>query len=116
MRPWPSDRRIWLFPADQASPVRARRTFRRLLQRADAAYGAQRRVVLSRRCTAHSRRWTPRDAREKSVTARYPRLRALEEARTLAADGALDVDLLLGKSKYRPTSAADDVRDGGVDG
>ncbi|KAB1148881.1 type II toxin-antitoxin system VapB family antitoxin [Streptomyces luteolifulvus] len=51
----------------------------------------------------------------REVTARYRRLRALDEARTLAADGALDMDLLLDKSKYRPTSAADDVRDGGVD-
>ena len=51
----------------------------------------------------------------REVTARYRRLRALEEARTLAADGALDVELLLDKSKYRPTSTPDDVRDGGVD-
>ncbi|MFJ8104816.1 type II toxin-antitoxin system VapB family antitoxin [Streptomyces sp. NPDC096132] len=42
----------------------------------------------------------------REVTARYRRLRALEEARALAADGALDMGLLLDKSKYRPTSTA----------
>jgi Arc/MetJ family transcription regulator len=51
----------------------------------------------------------------REVTARYRRLRALEEARTLTAEGALDMDLLLDKGKYRPTSRTDDVRDGGVD-
>ncbi|MFI2431945.1 type II toxin-antitoxin system VapB family antitoxin [Streptomyces sp. NPDC018693] len=52
----------------------------------------------------------------REVTARYRRLRALDEARTLAAGGALDMGLLLDKSKYRPTSAADDaVHDTGVD-
>ncbi|MFD1661058.1 type II toxin-antitoxin system VapB family antitoxin [Streptomyces caeni] len=51
----------------------------------------------------------------REVTARYRRLRALDEARALAADGALDMDLLLNKSRYRPMSAADDVRDSGVD-
>jgi Arc/MetJ family transcription regulator len=50
----------------------------------------------------------------REVTARYRRLRALDEARTLAADGALDMDLLLDKSKYRPTSTADDVSDTGA--
>ncbi|MBC2901569.1 type II toxin-antitoxin system VapB family antitoxin [Streptomyces cupreus] len=38
----------------------------------------------------------------REVTARYRRLRALEDARKLAADGALDMDLLLDKSRYRP--------------
>ncbi|NUS77986.1 MAG: type II toxin-antitoxin system VapB family antitoxin [Streptomyces sp.] len=38
----------------------------------------------------------------REVTARYRRLRALEDARRLAADGALDMDLLLDKSRYRP--------------
>ncbi|WNZ11698.1 type II toxin-antitoxin system VapB family antitoxin [Streptomyces sp. 11x1] len=53
----------------------------------------------------------------REVTARYRRLRALEEARELAADGALDMDLLLDKRAYRPTSAgsATDNRDGGAD-
>ncbi|SPF06221.1 type II toxin-antitoxin system VapB family antitoxin [Streptomyces sp. MA5143a] len=51
----------------------------------------------------------------REVTARYRRLRALDEARTLAADGALDMDLLLDKTKYRATSAADDVHRAGVD-
>lgn len=37
----------------------------------------------------------------REVTNRYRRLRALEEARELVADGALDMDVLLDKSKYR---------------
>lgn len=45
------------------------------------------------------------------VTARYRRLRALDEARTLAAEGALDMDLLLDKSKYQPTSTTGNVPD-----
>ncbi|NUQ95488.1 MAG: type II toxin-antitoxin system VapB family antitoxin [Streptomyces sp.] len=51
----------------------------------------------------------------REVTARYRRLRALEEARELVADGALDMDLLLNKSEYRPTSTAGGTRPGGVD-
>ncbi len=38
----------------------------------------------------------------REVTARYRRLRALEEARELVADGGLDMDILLDKRKYRP--------------
>ncbi|MFJ9906150.1 type II toxin-antitoxin system VapB family antitoxin [Streptomyces sp. NPDC101152] len=41
----------------------------------------------------------------REVTARYRRLRALDEARELVAEGALDIDLLLDKRTYRPTSA-----------
>ncbi|MGW2722013.1 type II toxin-antitoxin system VapB family antitoxin [Streptomyces sp. NPDC001492] len=41
----------------------------------------------------------------REVTARYRRLRSLEEARDLAAEGALDIDMLLDKRTYRPTSA-----------
>ncbi|MEU6200298.1 type II toxin-antitoxin system VapB family antitoxin [Streptomyces sp. NPDC047061] len=41
----------------------------------------------------------------RKVTARYRRLRALEEARSLVADGALDIDLLLDKHEYRPANA-----------
>jgi Arc/MetJ family transcription regulator len=37
----------------------------------------------------------------REVTARYRRLRALEESRRLVADGALDVDILLDKRQYR---------------
>ncbi|MDX2600291.1 type II toxin-antitoxin system VapB family antitoxin [Streptomyces caniscabiei] len=53
----------------------------------------------------------------REVTARYRRLRALEEARELVADGALDIDLLLDKRTYRPTStgAAGDDHDTGAD-
>ncbi|MEU1269594.1 type II toxin-antitoxin system VapB family antitoxin [Streptomyces sp. NPDC005799] len=53
----------------------------------------------------------------REVTARYRRLRALDEARELVAEGALDVDLLLDKRTYRPTSAdaARDDRDAGAD-
>ncbi|MFF4346544.1 type II toxin-antitoxin system VapB family antitoxin [Streptomyces sp. NPDC001530] len=51
----------------------------------------------------------------REVTARYRRLRALDEARDLAASGALDMDLLLDKRKYRPTNAADDERATGAD-
>ncbi|HEY9439461.1 MAG TPA: type II toxin-antitoxin system VapB family antitoxin [Streptomyces sp.] len=43
----------------------------------------------------------------REVTARYRRLRALEEARQLAADGALDLDILLDKRRYRPTGEAE---------
>ena len=52
----------------------------------------------------------------REVTGRYRRLRALDEARELVAEGALDIDLLLDKSAYRPTSAgaADDDRDTGA--
>ena len=46
----------------------------------------------------------------REVTARYRRLRALDEARKLVADGALDMDVLLDKSKYRPRSGAHDTR------
>lgn len=51
----------------------------------------------------------------REVTARYRRLRSLEKARELVADGALDVDLLLDKHAYRPTSAASDDRSTGAD-
>ncbi|MCP3817628.1 type II toxin-antitoxin system VapB family antitoxin [Streptomyces sp. A3M-1-3] len=37
----------------------------------------------------------------REVTARYRRLRALEESRELAADGAVDLDILLDKRRYR---------------
>ncbi|MGW1780250.1 type II toxin-antitoxin system VapB family antitoxin [Streptomyces sp. NPDC002143] len=50
----------------------------------------------------------------REVTARYRRLRALDESRKLAAEGALDIDLLLDKTKYRPTSPADGDRDAGA--
>jgi Arc/MetJ family transcription regulator len=50
----------------------------------------------------------------REVTARYRRLRALDQARALAADGALDMDLLLDKSKYRPTSTARDGSETGA--
>ncbi|MFG2961960.1 type II toxin-antitoxin system VapB family antitoxin [Streptomyces sp. NPDC048288] len=43
----------------------------------------------------------------REVTARYRCLRALEEARSLVADSALDMDLLPDKDGYRPTSAGD---------
>ncbi|MFD5320368.1 type II toxin-antitoxin system VapB family antitoxin [Streptomyces sp. NPDC127098] len=43
----------------------------------------------------------------REVTARYRRLRALAEARELTAEGALDLDILLHKNKYRPTGAAE---------
>jgi Arc/MetJ family transcription regulator len=51
----------------------------------------------------------------REVTARYRRLRALAVARELVADGALDVDVLLDKSAYRPTGGQDGVRDAGAD-
>ena len=51
----------------------------------------------------------------REVTARYRRLRALEEVRELVADGALDVDLLLNKHAYRPAGTAGDERDTGAD-
>ncbi|MBT2391703.1 MULTISPECIES: type II toxin-antitoxin system VapB family antitoxin [Streptomyces] len=37
----------------------------------------------------------------REVTARYRRLRSLEEARELVAEGALDMDILLDKRRYR---------------
>lgn len=43
----------------------------------------------------------------REVTTRYRRLRALEEARELVANGALDVDILLDKAKYRGGAGAD---------
>jgi Arc/MetJ family transcription regulator len=51
----------------------------------------------------------------REVTARYRRLRALDEARKLVADGALNMDVLLDKNKYRPTGGAHDTRAAGVD-
>ncbi|MFF0205975.1 type II toxin-antitoxin system VapB family antitoxin [Streptomyces sp. NPDC005017] len=51
----------------------------------------------------------------REVTARYRRLRALGEARELVAEGALDVDLLLDKSTYRPVGGRDGVRDAEAD-
>ncbi|MEU6181651.1 type II toxin-antitoxin system VapB family antitoxin [Streptomyces coeruleorubidus] len=52
----------------------------------------------------------------REVTARYRRLRALEEARDLAASGALDIGLLRDEYKYRPTSAGvGNDRDTGAD-
>lgn len=50
----------------------------------------------------------------REVTARHRRLRALDEARELVTDGALDMDLLLDKSKYRPASTADAAPDTGA--
>jgi Arc/MetJ family transcription regulator len=50
----------------------------------------------------------------REVTARYRRLRSLEEARELVADGALDMDLLLNKHSYRPMGAAGEDRDTGA--
>ncbi|MFR0352445.1 type II toxin-antitoxin system VapB family antitoxin [Streptomyces sediminimaris] len=50
----------------------------------------------------------------REVTARYRRLRALDEARALVADGALDMDLLLDKGRYRPTSTAGVTPDAGA--
>ncbi|MER7795210.1 type II toxin-antitoxin system VapB family antitoxin [Streptomyces sp. NPDC097640] len=52
----------------------------------------------------------------REVTARFRRLRALEEARELVAEGALDIDILLDKSKHRPTGGPDGVRNTGADG
>ncbi|MFE2067401.1 type II toxin-antitoxin system VapB family antitoxin [Streptomyces sp. NPDC059467] len=51
----------------------------------------------------------------REVTARYRRLRALDEARELAAEGALDVDLLLDKTKYRPMSPTEGNSGAGAD-
>ncbi|MFF8099326.1 type II toxin-antitoxin system VapB family antitoxin [Streptomyces sp. NPDC016640] len=51
----------------------------------------------------------------REVTARYRRLRALGEARELAAEGALDIGLLLDKSMYRSTGEPDGARDAGAD-
>ncbi|GEC10622.1 hypothetical protein SSP24_82770 [Streptomyces spinoverrucosus] len=48
----------------------------------------------------------------REVTARYRRLRALGEARELVAEGALDMDVLLDKSKYRSAGESDGL--GGV--
>jgi Arc/MetJ family transcription regulator len=50
----------------------------------------------------------------REITARYRRLRALEEARELVADGALDMDLLLDKRAYRPTGAGAATDDRGA--
>ncbi|MEV6736366.1 type II toxin-antitoxin system VapB family antitoxin [Streptomyces sp. NPDC051104] len=51
----------------------------------------------------------------REVTARYRRLRALGEARELVAEGALDMDVLLDKSKYRPAGEPDGVNSAGAD-
>lgn len=52
----------------------------------------------------------------REITARYRRLRSLEEARELVADGALDMDILLNKSKYRgSTGAPERTADAGAD-
>ncbi|MEU3275639.1 type II toxin-antitoxin system VapB family antitoxin [Streptomyces antibioticus] len=51
----------------------------------------------------------------REVTARYRRLRALEQARELTADGALDIGLLLDKGKYRPVGEPGGARDAGAD-
>lgn len=40
------------------------------------------------------------------AAARITRARALAEARRLVADGALDLDVLLDKQRYRPTPSA----------
>jgi len=37
----------------------------------------------------------------REVTARYRRLRALEDSRKHVADGGVDIDILLDKRKYR---------------
>ncbi|TCR13652.1 type II toxin-antitoxin system VapB family antitoxin [Streptomyces sp. BK205] len=50
----------------------------------------------------------------REVTARYRRLRALDEARELAAEGALDMSLLLDKRAYRPMSAGAATEDRGT--
>lgn len=42
----------------------------------------------------------------REVTARYRRLRSLDEARALVAEGALDVDALLDKRRYRSVGGA----------
>ena len=52
----------------------------------------------------------------REVTARYRRLRALDEARKLVADGALDVDILLDKDRYRPRGNAHDAGTARTDG
>ncbi|MFD5427571.1 type II toxin-antitoxin system VapB family antitoxin [Streptomyces sp. NPDC127084] len=41
----------------------------------------------------------------REVMARYRRLRALEESRKLAAQGALDIDILLDKHMYRGSAS-----------
>ncbi|MCZ7460415.1 type II toxin-antitoxin system VapB family antitoxin [Streptomyces sp. WMMC940] len=51
----------------------------------------------------------------REVTARYRRLRALGEARELVAEGALDMDVLLDKGRYRPTGEPDDADGAGAD-
>ncbi|GAA0641021.1 hypothetical protein GCM10009601_44130 [Streptomyces thermospinosisporus] len=51
----------------------------------------------------------------REVTARYRRLRALGEARELIAGGALDMDILLDKNRYRSAGEPDGVRDAGAD-
>ncbi|KUO22370.1 type II toxin-antitoxin system VapB family antitoxin [Streptomyces dysideae] len=51
----------------------------------------------------------------REITARYRRLRALGEARELVAEGALDMDVLLNKSKYRSAGEPDVVSDAGAD-
>ncbi|MGW0212636.1 type II toxin-antitoxin system VapB family antitoxin [Streptomyces sp. NPDC003233] len=51
----------------------------------------------------------------REVTARYRRLRTLAEARELVAEGALDVDVLLDKSTYRPTGGPHGDRGAGAD-
>lgn len=37
----------------------------------------------------------------REVTARYQRLRSLEDARELVAEGGVDIDILLDKRRYR---------------
>lgn len=49
----------------------------------------------------------------REVTNRYRRLRALEAARELVADGGLDMDVLLDKSKYRGGSGESGRNHGG---
>lgn len=51
----------------------------------------------------------------REVTARYRRLRALGESRELVAEGALDVDVLLNKSKYRSTGEPGGAGGAGAD-
>ncbi|MEJ8657214.1 type II toxin-antitoxin system VapB family antitoxin [Streptomyces sp. MS1.AVA.4] len=47
----------------------------------------------------------------REVTARYRRLRSLENARRLVAEGALDVDILLDKRKYRGGAGDEEIDD-----
>lgn len=51
----------------------------------------------------------------REVTARYRRMCAPGEAREPVAEGALDIGILLDKSKYRPTGGPDGVHDAGAD-